>query len=273
MSRRLLLLLIIGMVLVCVVSATGITGGGGKTFNGPLGLLIPLGIEQTGIPAAQTILWYNLISMGTILFIAAAASERTTRFFNIFVPVLAGLFMWIGWMQPNSPAQTVGVIIGCILLAVMSYMKGSLREGWGIGGPGGTLMNIAAYLILLQCMIGVVNGMGLFTQSAAPTPAEWQQSTLSTSVTEMTNSGGLMQDLISYGSLFVTMAIGAIKMIMLIIQSILFFSTVVMQLVPGITASPLGMGIVLAFQIGEWILLGVLAYQAYYLKSPWSVEL
>jgi uncharacterized integral membrane protein len=273
MTRRFLLLLIIGLALVSAVSATTITGGGGDTAKGPLNLLVPLGIEQTGIPAATAIWWYNIISMGTILFVAAAASERTTRFFNILVPVLAGLFIWMGWMQPNSPLQTSGIIIGVILLAVMSYMKGSLREGWGIGGPGGTLMNLAAYLILLQCIIGVVNGMGIFTQPAAPTPAEWQQSTLSTSVTEMTNSGGLMQDLISYGSLFVTMAIGAIKMIMLIIQSILFFSTVVMQLVPGITASPLGMGIVLAFQIGEWILLGVLAYQAYYLKSPWSVEL
>jgi hypothetical protein len=242
------------------------------TCKGPLGLLVPIGIEQVpGLTAAQIVWFYNIIAVGCLMLMGACASERNLRHFAILLPLLAAMFVFFGWLQSPNATVTWSIVLGCGFLGGLIYMKESLRENWGIGGPGSTLLNIAVYLIIFQCIVGIVNSpaVGLFTQNVAPTPAEYQSIDLKSQVTELSNTGGLMQDLISYGSLFVTMAIGAIKAFISIIQAILLFSSTVMQVFPIFTDSPMVVALLVVFQLGEWILFSKLAYDMYYLKSPW----
>lgn len=242
------------------------------TCKGPLGLLVTLGIENVpGLTAAQSVWFYDIIAVGLLFLMGACASERNLRHFSILLPLLAAMFVFFGWLQSPNATTTWSIILGCGFLGGLIYMKESLRENWGIGGPGSTLLNIAVYLVIFQCIVGIVNSpsVGLFTQNVAPTPAEYQSIDLKAQVNALTNTGGLMQDLLSYGSLFFTMAVGAIKAFIAIVQAILLFSTTVMQAYPVFADSPLVVALLVAFNIGEWILFAKLAYDMYYLKSPW----
>ena len=263
------------LFLVCLIVGTADAAQNwdrSLTCKGPLGLLVPLGIEQVpGLTASQAVWFYNIISIGILFLMGACASERNLRHFSILLPLLAAMLVFFGWLQAPNAITTWSIILGCGFLGGLIYMKESLRENWGIGGPGSTLLNIAVFLIIFQCIVGVVNSptVGLFTQNVAPTPTEYQSIDLKAQVNELSNTGGLMQDLLSYGSLFVTMAIGAIKALISIIQAILLFSSTVMQAFPIFTDSPFVVALLVAFQIGEWILFAKLAYDMYYLKSPW----
>jgi hypothetical protein len=274
-GKRILLAILILSLLAGYASADTTGAYRSLTCKGPLGLLVPLGIESIpGITAAQVLWFYNLISIGILFIIGATASERNLRHFAILLPLMAALVVFFGWLQTPNPVTTWSIILGAGFLGGLIYMKETLRENWGIGGPGSTLINIAVFLIIFQCIVGVVNSptVGLFQNNVAPTPAEYQSIDLKAQVNSLTNTGGVMQDLLSFGSLFVTMAIGAVKAFILIVQAILLFSSTVVQAYPVFADSPLVVMFLTVFQLGEWVLFAKLAYDMYYVKNIFGVE-
>lgn len=267
-----LILLLLILLLPCVSASSTVGGYNSLSCRGPLGLMFPLGIENVaGLSSAQILWFYNIIGVGLLFLMGACASERNLRHFGILLPLIAAMLVFFGWLQAPNPTTSWSIILGCGFIGGLMYYKESLREGWGIGGPGSTLLNIAVYLIIFQCIVGIVNNpaYGLFEQQAVPIPAEYQSIDLKGQVNAMTNTGGMWESLISYGSVFVTMAIGAVKAFFAIVQAILLFSVTVTQAFPILASSPFVLALIVAFQIGEWILFAKLAYDSFYLKSPW----
>jgi hypothetical protein len=277
MKPRLFILLGILACLLLIGSTCGsttVTGGDTNTVtaNGPLGILVSLGFEYT-VSISSAIWFYNIIGVGSLLLIGSVASERNLRFFGILLPMLAALLVYIGWLQSPNPTGTWAIIIGMAFLGGMLYMKESLRENWGIGGPGSTALNIAIFLIIFQVTIGVVNSAGVFSTNVAVAPQDWNQTLNSVNiqgqVSSMSNSGGLLTQLWSTGSLALTMALGALQGLIAILQAVFLFSTTMQAAFPALTASPVAMSIIYLFNIGEILLFAKLLYDMFYIKSPW----
>jgi len=265
------------MALIGTVAASNTTTYGYEsltgTAKGPLGILVSLGFEQIpGLTNDQIMFFYLLTSVGMLFIMGAVASERNLRHFGILLPIIAGLLIYLGWLQSSNQSGLVGMVVGAAFLGGVIYMKESLRENWGVGGPGTTILNIAIFLIILQSVVGVVNSpnINMFNnQNVAETPSEWQNIDLGQHVTSISNTGGLLQDVLSSGSLFVTMAIGALQAIVSIVQSIVLFSATLMQIFPLLSSSPFALLLLVPLQIGIWVLYAKLAYDMFYTKSPW----
>ena len=271
MNRWLLLVLAIVFILIGVAAATTttLTGTQGVTANG--GRLIPLGIENVpGLTSDEIIWFYNIIAVGMLMLLGSITSERNVRHWTILVPVMGALFMFFGWLS-SPTGNTYGIIVFCVFIAVMIYMKGSLKENFGIGGPGNTILNIVVYLIILQAIIGLVNlpAVSLFNnQNVAPTPAEYQNVDLPSQFGSLANSGGWMQAAISAATLFITAIIGIVYAVIGMLKAILLFPLTAQEAFPVITASPMVMQFLIVFQIGEWLGLIWVFYQIFYTKSP-----
>jgi hypothetical protein len=278
------------VLLITQVNATVIpyTGALAVTCNGPTGVLVSLGFENIpGLSTAQWIWMYNVVSILGISIVGALSSERTTRFFVILIPLVAMLFIFFGWLNitdangnyiQNEQIALWSNIIGCLLLGVMVYMKETLREKWGIGGPGSTLMNIAYFIVILQAVIGLVNNptIGLYnnvfgpgTGNVANTPTEWQNSTVAVSqMSEVGNSGGALTSLISDGSLLLTISIGALVGLVNVILGVVLISAVLAASFPFLLASPFAVAFLIVIQIADWLLLIKVAYDVFYTKTP-----
>ena len=273
MRKRTMLLPIATLLLIGIVSATTTSNPGGAnlvTMKGPLGILVPIGIEQVAqLTASQIIFFYNFISVGILFLMSAVASERNLRHFTFLIPALAAMLVFFGWMQAPNPALTWSIVVAMGFLAGLLYMKESLRENWGIGGPGTTIMNIAAYLLLFNVVTGVVVGSGLFNQNVIGTPPEMNGINIQQSVQSMSNSGGWLQQLLSDGSLLLTAGIGAVQNLLNIFMAVAWFPGMVTQCFPVLAGSGMVMSLIYLFTVGEYVLWAKLFYDIVWTKSPW----
>lgn len=272
-TRYIIISLSLAFLLIVPATAGTYTEARGVTCQGPLGLLIPLGFENS-VPAATAVWIYNMICILLLFLLGAASGERNTRFFSVLIPMMAGMFVYFGWLHTPNATATWSIILGAGILAGMIYMKESLRENWGIGGPGETLMNIAFYLIILQCVIGVVNGSGIFESNAplAVTPAEYQSVDLTEQINDISDTGGLMGDIQSVANILWSMGVGALRAFIQILKAITLSSVVILEAFPFLQGSTLVTGILIAFNIGEWLLFAKLALDFYYFKNTFSTQ-
>ena len=88
--------------------------------------------------------------------LGAMSSKRMTRFFALLIPMFAAMLAFFGWLHAPNEVATWGVIIMTSIIGVVTYMKGSLRENFGGGGPGNLIVNLVFYLIILQTCVGLV---------------------------------------------------------------------------------------------------------------------
>jgi hypothetical protein len=228
-------------------------------------VLVSLGIENLpNMTLTKASSLYNWIAIGFIFLIGSMSSKRMTRFFAILIPIFASLFVYFGWLQASNPAQTYAVIIICAIMGVVTYMKGSLRENFGGGGPGNLIINIVFYLIILQTCVGLVNATGVWQHgnqtNYAPTPTDYQMNApnadLTQTVPTISNSGGLLQSVTGTASILAQLAISCVKMLMDIVVSIAAFSITINNIFPFITAPDgggmLGVFMLAALQVGIW---------------------
>ena len=290
MMRRIYILGLSLLGLIAAASATVVTYSGaiGITANGATPFLFSLGFESIpGITAVQYFWLYNIVALFGISVVGALSSERNTRFFAILVPLMAAMFFFFGWINivdqnglyiVGGNAQEFSMIIGCFILGVMIYMKDSLREKWGIGGPGSTVLNIVMFIAIFSAVVGLVNnpGIGLFAGAidqnngnVANTPQEWQNATVTNQqITSLSNTGGLLQTLISDGVLLLTLSIGALVTLIWMMLSILCVTAVLVATFPILLTSPLAMGILVVMQVGFYLLVIKLIYDVFYTKTP-----
>jgi hypothetical protein len=153
------------------------------------------------------------------------------------------------------------------MLGVSIYMKDTLKERFGIGGPGSTLVTLVTFMILLQTSVGLINGIGLFETNVAPTPNQYQNVDLSTQTTNLNNQGGLFADILSSGSIVLDIFISAIKMGLTIIASIAVFAVVLASIYPWMAATTGGALVLTALQVGIWLLYAFYIYDLF-VKPP-----
>ena len=266
--------LIIGALLVTPVLASGTNETASRTVtaNGPTGILIPLGFENY-VPLTTAFIYYNWISLACLGILAAVASIRTMRFIIILLPITAAMLAFFGWFSDHTStggqAALWAKIIFLGFFGVIVYMKEQNRVSYGTGGPGLTLMNIVLFMILLQASIGLVNGFNLFPDgNMAQTPEAYQNVNLGTQITGINEGGGLFGDIVAMGNVLFTMGVAALKGLISIVVSIVFFSAVVYSSFPILQNNSMVIPLLAGLQVVIWALYSVFIFNLLYLKNP-----
>lgn len=231
--------------------------GAGITMKGPNGVLVDLGLS-TG--------WYQWISMCILFMLASLASQRTKQFWAILIPAFAAIFLWFGWFTGKSTLS--GIIILCVVLGAIIYMKSSLREKFGIGGPGTMLLNIIVYLMILQVCVGFINGLQIWSDAGmtnqAVTPFNAYTNIELTTISNLQGAAGLAGTLIATATIFIDMALTALSMFGAILFSLVTIYPTVQTLFPWMLTSPQTIALFLMLQTGIYVLYVFFIYQTWY---------
>ena len=275
--KYLIFALIIVALLVSPVLASGVNETASRTVtaNGPTGLLIGLGFENY-VSLTQAYIYYNWISLACLGLLAAVASVRTMRFIIVLIPITAAMLAFFGWFSDHTTAGGQAALLAKIIFlgffAVIIYMKETNKVTFGTGGPGITVVNIAIFLILLQASVGLVNGFNLFPDgNMAQTPEAYQNVDLSVQVTGINDSGGFFGDIVAMGNALFVMGISALKGLINIVVSIVFFSAVIYSSFPFLQGNNMVILMLTAMQVVIWILYTLFIFNLVYTKSPDSV--
>jgi hypothetical protein len=228
------------------------------TFTNILGLRVPLGIEQA-VPPGWAMLFYNLIFVGLLIFIAGFGSRYNVRYTMISIVAFAAIMWWFGWASLyNSVSNTIDAIrpLNMIILAsVMGgalYLKEANKEAFGsAGGAGSTLMNVLYYFILLQTAVGLINMTGVWDNNTAVTPTAYQynNANVEQQVTQQNNMGGILGGLISDTQALANLSVQSIQFLLQIINGVAGFPGVLVSAFPWIAQSPAAMAFVSAIGI------------------------
>jgi hypothetical protein len=230
----------------------------GVTFTNILGLRVPLGIEQV-VPAGWAMLFYNLIFVGLIIFIAGFGSRYNVRYTMISIVGFSGIMWWFGWaslyIAASNTVDSIRPLNMIILATVMGgalYLKEANKEAFGsAGGAGNTLLNVLYYFILLQTAVGLVNMTGVWTDNSAVTPTAYQynNANVEAQVTQQNNIGGLLGGIISDTQGLANMAVQSGQFLIQIINGVAGFSGVLISAFPWIASSAPAMAFVSALGI------------------------
>lgn len=240
----------------------------GVTAKGPSGLLVTLGIEEVVTPLEVALDLYLWISVLLVLLITTMASQRNTRFFLILIPIFSAIFAWFGWLDTGNDTQLWGLILVASLFGVALYMKDTNKEKWGSGGPGSTIVNLVIFMILLQSVVGFVNGAAIWNDNTGDIPDDkWQNVDLEEELPAMSNSGGLLEGLVTTVLAVLIMGIEILKVLMMIMLSIVAFSLVLYLSFPFLQV-PLVTAFLVIVQVGIYILYALFIWQIFYKPTP-----
>lgn len=251
-------------------------------FHSPLGLLIPLGIENF-VPATDAIMYYNYIAIGLILAVAAFAGQANETRYTFFVPVFAGLMTFIGWLQAPDPTSYWGMVIGCILLGALMYINDMNHEKYGLPGPGTKLLTIVFMIIIFEASVTLVSTQGLNIFPDLGNAGRAQQSLtcngygyqcdangqimLSASVSGISNAGGSNLDVVSITMWAIQAMIGVIIFLIKIVAAVLLFSGVLIAAYPALASSPQALLFLGILQVVIWAIYSVAFFNWFYKPS------
>jgi len=265
------------ILLVGTVSATNMSASRDATMTGAY-KLVSLGLET--IVPAQATMYYNYLSIGILFLIGSLSSSRNTRFFAILIPIFAAMLVYFEWLSGPDPVQTWGVIVMAVILGAAIYMKDTLRERFGTGGPGSMVMNLMMFILILQSTIGVVNMTHLWEgNAAADISNEWTYNNvdLSTQAPMITNTGGLLNDVSSTLGVMTDMMVSVLKFMLSLLTSIFLFSAVLVWTYPWIATNPdgsanlIGWSLILLLQAAIYFIYIKFLYDTF-AKPPMGVD-
>jgi hypothetical protein len=119
-------------------------------------------------PAAGSTLVLELIALCLLFLLASIWSEENVRFGYVLVPLAAAFFVWAGFL-PFAYLTTIIPLM--IFMGIFSFMRMQAKYKWGFAGTsGGILYKIVFFLIMIQMVIGYVNGMNMFATNSVITP-------------------------------------------------------------------------------------------------------
>jgi PKD repeat protein len=239
--------------------------GATVTGKGPNGVMVDLGLPSLN--------WYRWISVCILFMMGAMASQRTKQFWALLIPVFAALFLWFGWFTGTS--STAGIITLCVVLGAIVYMKSSLREKFGVGGPGTMLLNIVIYLLILQACVGFINGLNVWTDAGFGNQAtavvnQWSNIEIS-DISDLQNTGGWLVSAIATAEFFADMLLSAAFVFLNILFSIVTIYPTVQLLFPWMLASPQTIAFLALLQLGIWILYAKFMFD-YFAKPSYGTD-
>jgi hypothetical protein len=253
------------------------------TGTNPLGLMIPLGIEHF-VPVLDAIMYYNYISIFLILTVAAVAGQANESRFTFFVPLFAGLMVFVGWLRAPDPVTYIGMIVGCILLGALMYINDMNHEKYGLPGPGTKLLTIVFMIIVFEASVTLMSTSGLnifpelsgdsgqhqadrFCNSYGYSCDANGNMMLEASITPMNNMGGAGLDVASIVMWAVQAMVGAFMFLIKILWAIVAFSTVLVAAYPALAASPQAMLFLGIMQFVIWAVYAVYIFNILYKPS------
>jgi hypothetical protein len=263
----------VALLILCLALLAGTASAGYVTqtnsvmTHSPLGMLIPLGIENV-VPAADAIMYYNYISIFLIVVLAAFSGMSNESRFLIMVPYLAAGLVFVGWLQAQNASSYWGSVIGCCLLGTLLYVNDMNREKNGITGQGTKVVTLAIMIIVFEASVVLMANPTFSPFGAIENNAVGQKSLtcggygyscdsngnidLSASVSSVTSSGGTNLDVVSILSWGSQMIVGMIKFIILVLAAVFLFSAVLLAAYPVLAASPQALLILGVMQIIIW---------------------
>jgi hypothetical protein len=268
--RRTLLLTIFTTFLFSIVSAdTYATQTNALLTHSPLGLLIPLGIENF-VPAADAIMYYNYIGVFLLVGLASFSGMSNESRFLIMVPFAAAALIFIGWLQAPNPTSYWGMIVALILFGCILFVNDMGREKYGSGGPGTKVISIAVMIIVFEASVVL-----MADPNFSPFPSELDTSgsgtatqlchgygytcdangnvDLSASVSSVTASGGTTLDVVSIITWTATLVVSMAKFIITLLAAVFLFSAVLTAAYPVLATSPQALLVLGIMQIVIWI--------------------
>lgn len=228
----------------------------GATLNGG-GPLISLGIEQviTNNPALVTY-YYNCWAIITTAIIAFSSGQLDSRFMAILTPVWAGFTMFAGWLVYPNMGTGFGIIVVCVMLAIVNYMTETRHERFGIAGPGNIIIKIFTFIVILQCAVVFVNNAAIFPSDTQPiTTSNTQYISIDfvNQTYSIASSGGLLAQAVDIASATLQIAISSLLLFLKCILAITVFSLVLTQIFPWIgQAGAVGAAFLVLMQFAIW---------------------
>jgi hypothetical protein len=253
--------------------------------HSPLGLLIPLGIENW-VPAADAIMYYNYIGMFCLVGIAAFSGMSNESRFLIIVPFTAAALVYVGWLQAPNPTSYWGMVIALILLGCILFVNDMNREKYGSAGPGTKIVSIAVMIIVFEASVVLMSNPAF---SPFPTSLETSASgdgtilcsgygytcdsagniDLSASVSTVTSVGGTGLDAASLIMWAGQVAFAMLNFIILLLGAVFLFSGMLIAAYPVLATSPQALLILGIMQIVIWIVY-VIAWFNWTFKPPYE---
>lgn len=239
--------------------------------HSPLGLLIPLGIENV-VPATEAIMYYNYIGMFCLVGLAAFSGMSNQSRFMVMVPFAAAALIFIGWLQAPNPTSYWGMVIALVLFGCLLFVNDMNREKYGAGKPGTKIITIAIMIIVFEsCMVLMSN------PAFSPFPTEMDVSAsasgnqmcnggngyscdsngnvdLSASVSTLTSVGGTTLDAVSIVTWSTGMIIAMANFIILILGAVFLFGPMMIAAYPVLASSPQALLILGIMQLVIWVI-------------------
>jgi hypothetical protein len=286
MRIRLLLLTVLLPLLAGFASAvTYSTQTSSLLTHSPLGLLIPLGIENW-VPAADAIMYYNYIGMFCLVGIAAFSGMSNESRFLIIVPFTAAALVYVGWLQAPNPTSYWGMVIALILLGCILFVNDMNREKYGSAGPGTKIVSIAVMIIVFEASVVLMSNPAF---SPFPTSLETSASgdgtilcsgygytcdsagniDLSASVSTVTSVGGTGLEAASLIMWAGQVAFAMLNFMILLLGAVFLFSGMLIAAYPVLATSPQALLILGIMQIVIWIVY-VIAWFNWTFKPPYE---
>ena len=130
---------------------------------------VSITFDEPAPPAGyNSTLVLEVIALIFIFLLASIWSEENARFGYVIIPLVTAFFWWAGFL-PFAYMTTVIPLM--IFMGIFSFLRMQAKYKWGfMGTSGGLLFKIVFFLIMLQMVIGYVNGMYLFATPAVSTP-------------------------------------------------------------------------------------------------------
>lgn len=263
------------LLTLCLAAVVGIASAGyaaqtnSLITHSPLGMLIPLGIENW-VSSTDAIMYYTYISMAILAVLAAFSGMSNESRFLVLVPYTTAGLIFLGWLQAPNPTNYWGMVIGMCLFGTLIYVNDMSREKFGIAGPGTKVMSVAILIIIFEASIVLMNdpafspipgmvGSGSeyssqqFCSGYGYTCDSNGQVDLSASVSTISSSGGVL-DISSMAGWVVSSMFAALRFLILIIGAVVFFSAVITATYPVILTSPQAMLILGIMQLVIWVI-------------------
>lgn len=259
-------ILLAGLSLIpsaCAVTYTNVfTSIMGKSS---FGLLIDLHLQDF-VPIDQAIMYYNYIGIFFVVLWATFASQSNESRYTFTTPFMAALMVWVGWLHANDTAQYWGMIIALILLGALIYINDMNHEKYGLPGPGDKVITMAVMILCFSAGYGYfLSNYGIWNESGMQAGASQNsmcnvaytcdssgQIALEASVTQISSTGGLNLDIVSVGSILLTMMISAFKTFIIMIGSVVLFSGVILAAYPALLDSPQAIAFLVVMQLVVW---------------------
>jgi hypothetical protein len=231
------------------------------------GLLIDLGI-QNYVPIDQAIMYYNYIGIFFVVLWAMFASASNESRYTFTTPLMAAVMVWIGWLHAVDAVQYWGMILMMMLLGALMYMNDMNHEKSGLPGPGDKMITMAVMIMCFTASYGFIlsPSFGLFSEAGAQAGSTQNQMcgtaytcdasgnvVLGASVSQVTSSGGLGLDIVSVGSILLTMMVTGLKMLIIIAASVVLFSVVILAAYPALLDSPQAIAFLAVLNVVIWV--------------------